>query len=394
MFTYPNGLPAAVAPNGTTTLQVQIGGPVTLATGSVRFQVDTGGGFQALVPSSLGGNLFEATFPASTCLSPIQFYLSAQDTGSNSYTDPASAPTAVHATIAADGIATLRNYNFNTTPAGWSVVNTAVTSGAWVRGAPIDSRGPAADFDGSGQCWVTGNTNNEDLDGGPTVLTTETFALGASSNPVVSYALWFTNDDNDDRLIVEASSGGGVWVPIQNLGPFSGWAQHGFRVLDHFTNLNTITIRFSTSDNPNNSVTEAAIDAFRIVDSQCTPSSWNAFGSGCAGSNGVPTLQLVSLPNLGGTFALAVQNLGNGAAFMLTGLGQQNVSLQPYGFGAGCSLLVTPDAIALLTTIAGTGAWSMTLPNAPALAGLHLWNQSVELGAVPSVSNGGDGEIR
>jgi V8-like Glu-specific endopeptidase len=394
VFTYPEGLPPAVAPNGTTQLRFQISGSVTMVPSSVRFFANTGGGFQANAVTYLGGNMFTATFPYSACLTSSQFYFSASDTNGIVYKDPANAPTSVHATIAADNVSTIRDYNFSTTPAGWSVANTAVTAGGWVRGAPVDPQGPFVDFDGSGQCWVTGNTNNEDLDGGPTILTTETFALSAKIDPFVSYVLWFTNNLVDDRFIVQASIGNGIWITIENIAPFSGWERHGFRVRDYFTNLSAIQIRFVCSDNPNNSQTEAAIDAFKIVDPQCTPSSWSSFGSGCVGNNGVPSMQLVSLPSLGSIFALAVQNLGSGAAFMLTGLGQQHVVLQPFGFGADCSLLVTPDFVTLLATVGGSSSWSLLLPNSPVLAGLHLRSQVIELGAVSAVSSGGDAEIR
>jgi len=212
-FTYPLGLPTSVAPNGTTKLRIQIGGAVPVVASSVQFHVDFGNGFQTLVPALVGTNLFDATFPATSCVTPIQFYVTALDASNTSYADPATAPTSTYSTIAADTVTTLRSYNFNTAPAGWTVANTAVTAGAWVRGAPIDTNGPLADFDGSGQCWVTGNTNLEDLDGGPTMLTTEAFALGATNDPFASYALWFANDTNDDRLVVEASdNGGGNWV--------------------------------------------------------------------------------------------------------------------------------------------------------------------------------------
>jgi V8-like Glu-specific endopeptidase len=394
-FSYPNGLPNAVAPNGSTILRLQITGPVPVIASSVRFHVDTGSGFQTLVPASLGAGLFDATFPASSCLSPIQFYVTALDASNNSYADPANAPTAVYSTIAADTLTTLRNYNFNTTPAGWTVTNTAVTTGAWARGTPVDTRGPQADFDGSGQCWVTGNTNQEDLDGGPTVLTTETFALSGSNDPVVSYALWFTNDDNDDRLVVEASAnGGGNWVLLQDLGPFVGWTKFDVHLRNHFPNLGSITLRFRCSDNPNNSVTEAAIDAFRIVDPQCTQPSWISIGQGCTGSNGVPLLQASAPPALGSSFDLSVQNLGNGVSFLVTGFGLQNLPLQQYGFASNCRLQVTADAIALLVATAGTATWSLQIPNDPSLAGLHLCQQAIEIGGIPAVSNAGFGEIR
>jgi hypothetical protein len=123
--------------------------------------------------------------------------------------------------------------------------------------------------------------------------------------------------------------------------------------------------------------------------------SWIPYGSGCAGSSGAPTLQVVSAPSLGGTLTLSAQNLGGGIAVMVTGLGQVALPLQPIGlgFGPGCTLLVTLDALDVLLPAGGSATWSLPIPNLPALVGLHLFNQAAELGAISAVSNAGDGKI-
>lgn len=128
----------------------------------------------------------------------------------------------------------------------------------------------------------------------------------------------------------------------------------------------------------------------------CGNANWTAIGSGCAISGPVPALTLVGTPQLGGTFALAVAGLGSGLPVMVTGLAPANVSLWPLGlgFGPGCYLLAAPDLLQPLTVVAGSSSWSLPIPNTPALAGVHLWNQVVELGAQSSASNGGDGELR
>ncbi|HEX6812456.1 MAG TPA: hypothetical protein VF384_12585 [Planctomycetota bacterium] len=126
------------------------------------------------------------------------------------------------------------------------------------------------------------------------------------------------------------------------------------------------------------------------------PPSWVAYGNGCPGPNGVPALQLVTLPEIGGTFTLAAHNLGGSFAFMVIGFGQISAPLQPIGlgFGAGCTLLVTPDFLEFLPQASGSASWSLAIPPAPGLAGVHLFNQVAEFGAVSTVSNAGDGEIR
>ncbi|MCR9246033.1 MAG: hypothetical protein NXI31_13460 [bacterium] len=395
-FTYPNGLPTLVNPDGSTTLRVQIGGQQPLQAGSVRFHVDIGAGFQVLTPTQVGTNLFDVNFPATSCLTNISYYLSAQDTGSNTYTDPQNAPSAVHSAISGEGTNTIRTYNFNTTPPGWNVINTSLQTGAWTRATPFDSRGPSSDYDGSGQCWVTGNANNEDVDGGPTVLRTETFNLNAANDPVIRYALWFETTGSDVMDVQVSENGGSTWTTVETLSADQGWQMHGFRVLDYATNLSQIVVRYSIADQPNNSVTEGAVDAFSIDDTTCSGATWTAFGAGCPGTNGVPSMTLASLPELGTNFALDVDNLGGGAAFMVTGLGQQILPLQQFGLGFGptCLLVANNDVTQLLLQNAGMSTWSMSIPNDPTFAGLHLFNQVIEITAQSAVSNAGDGEIQ
>jgi hypothetical protein len=123
--------------------------------------------------------------------------------------------------------------------------------------------------------------------------------------------------------------------------------------------------------------------------------SWIPYGSGCAGTGGVPALQVVSAPSLGSTLTLSVQNLGAGIAVMVTGLGQVALPLQPIGlgFGPGCTLLVTLDALDVMLPVGGSATWSLPIPNLPALVGLHLFNQAAELNVASAISNAGDGKI-
>jgi hypothetical protein len=135
-----------------------------------------------------------------------------------------------------------------------------------------------------------------------------------------------------------------------------------------------------------------------IVNAGASPPvpTWVPFGGGCMGSNGVPALQLVSLPAIGGTFSLGVQNLASSYAFMVTGFDQLPRALPLYwGFAASCTLQVdASDLVEFLPQAVGNATWSLGIPNSQALSGLHLYNQVAEFGAVSAVSNAGDGVIR
>ena len=123
--------------------------------------------------------------------------------------------------------------------------------------------------------------------------------------------------------------------------------------------------------------------------------SWQPFGSGCAGAAGTPALAVTSPPVLGGTLSLTASQLAGGLAVMAVGFGQLSLPLQPLGlgFGAGCTLLATPDALEFVPQVGGVGQWSLGIPNVLALRGTHVFQQLAEFGSTSSISAGGDAKI-
>ena len=126
---------------------------------------------------------------------------------------------------------------------------------------------------------------------------------------------------------------------------------------------------------------------------ELTGPEWLTYGAACASPVGASALQLVSLPAIGGTFALDVTNVGPGFMFMLTGLSQLNVPLSLPEFVPGCTALATPDLFDFVPTVGNTASWSFVIPNNPGFAGLQLFNQALEFGALWSLSNGGQATL-
>jgi len=273
-FGYPNGQPSMIDPGGGTVMRVEVTGNVSEPKpGSGMLHVNDGNGWVDLSMTDLGNNVYDAVFPAVDCPSVVQYYVSAETVDGDLVTDPAGAPNSTFSTIGATNVADILLDDFETDQ-GWTTENIQIQDGAWERGVPVGggSRGdPAKDFDGSGRCYLTGNrAGNSDVDGGPTRLISPTFNMSGVDG-FVNYARWFTNDDNDqDRMTVEISNDGGSnWTVVRSIGNQQGWQTDSFKVSDFVNPTANMQVRFSATDNPNDSVTEGAIDAVRIVSASC-----------------------------------------------------------------------------------------------------------------------------
>ncbi len=278
----PNGAPWRVDPGEPTVIAVQIeAGSETVTEGSetLHYRFDAGTYSTSLL-TPLGGELYEALLPAAGCDDAPQFYFSADGDGGSAVTDPPTAPTDVYSAVVAT-LTTILEDDFETDQ-GWTVENTSLTSGAWERGVPVGDgeRGdPTVDFDGSGQCYLTGNAaGDSDVDGGPTRLLSPTIDVTGVSDPLLRYARWFANDDHDiDRLDVEISDDDGAsWVLLESVASVEDvspeWIEMEFHVADYVDLTSQIKARFSVTDNPNNSKTEVAIDAVKVYDLACSSS--------------------------------------------------------------------------------------------------------------------------
>jgi hypothetical protein len=140
-------------------------------------------------------------------------------------------------------------------------------------------------------------------------------------------------------------------------------------------------------------VTEAALDAYRIVDVQCTPASWTAYGAGCAAGASAPALLPVGLPVLGGTLSVGVAGLGAGVPVMLAGVAAENLPLPLPELAPGCTLLTRIDIAVVLAPSGGNALWWLAIPNAPAVQGARIHHQAVEFGTPWTMSGGGVAEV-
>jgi len=107
---------------------------------------------------------------------------------------------------------------------------------------------------------------------------------------------------------------------------------------------------------------------------------WLLYGSGCAGSRGVPTLSLTGVPTIGSGYAFTVSNLpANGGVYSVVmgfsssvfpGRGPLPLSLAPLG-APGCFALCDIANTILLPDLNGLGQFSLPIPFEHALAGVR-----------------------
>jgi hypothetical protein len=281
-FAYPGGLPEFIEPDVATPLPVQLQ-PVgdVIEPGSPQIHISINDGpFSAQPMADLGGDLYEGSLPASACGDEVSFYVSAELSGGQGFSDPPGAPSTAYVTIASSPQLVV-DEAFEADVSDWSVVDDpSLTAGSWEQAVPNPTffgnalLAPAADATPDGtQAFVTANgppganASTYDVDGGPTSLISPRLDLGGG-DAVVSYSRWAeTATGTADTLTIEVSDDDGVsWTLVETVTHTgNAWQDASFRVGDFVTPTSQVRVRFSVCDCPNDSLTEAGIDDFRVT---------------------------------------------------------------------------------------------------------------------------------
>lgn len=282
-FSYPAGKPISVTPDEENTFDVVIlplnDAEVIPGTAMINYRID-GGAYQATTMTQVVGNQYEATLPAVTCNNVIEFYLSAEEITAGLFSDPD--PSSPHSPAVATEVVTVIADSFETN-LGWTAQIIGATSGQWQRGVPVNDPGwdydPASDADGSGQCYLTQNqTGNTDVDGGAVRLTSPTVDMLLGGIISYDYFLLLTNSAGGiDMLLVEINSNGGIgtWTEIARHDTDGGlsWRHHEITEADltaaGVTLTSTMMIRFTVNDDDPQSIVEAGVDGFHLIQFVC-----------------------------------------------------------------------------------------------------------------------------
>jgi hypothetical protein len=229
---------------------------------------------------SLGADEYAAVFPAYACGTSIDWYITMEPVVGGTVYSPTNAPVTTWDAIAYSGSIVTFEDNFQTNM-GWDV-SSNVTEGAWIRAIPSEGGvrcDAGSDADGSGMCYVTGNSGSEDVDGGTTTLISPEMPIEEDCN--LSYYRWYNNgancngaDANNDYFYVDISVDGGGWTNIETIGPVNessgGW-YHVEHVLSDYVSDGSVSIqvRFVCGDLNSGSIIEAGVDGVSVSKSYC-----------------------------------------------------------------------------------------------------------------------------
>ncbi len=280
VFSYPLGIPEIIQPGTPTIFEVvvsgMLGGTPIPGSGRLFYSID-GGIWVDEAMTQLMDNYYEAELPVLDCGSYVEFYVRASEVSSAYFFDPD--PSNPHRADPATSVITVFADNFETNQ-GWTVSGDA-GDGQWDRGVPVgggDRGDPPTDFDGSGQCYLTDNLDdNSDVDDGTTTLTSPTIDLSIG-DARIHYARWYSNNfgadpNNDEMHIYISNNNGSNWVLVETVGPVDqaggGWYENTFVVSDFVTPSSQIKLRFDASDLGAGSVVEAGLDDVTVTVYEC-----------------------------------------------------------------------------------------------------------------------------
>ena len=326
-------------------------------------------------PLSLGPEVGD--LPAIGCNSRLDYYVRAEATNLESYFSPAQAPAEFHTTYAASALTEIFNDDFES-DLGWTVMNSSNPSGPFQRGFVVgDGAQPdRGDPDAAGlRCYMTGldgggQTGALDLDGGTSRLVSPALDFSAGDG-LIRYKRWlFCNDSNAERdtLLVEVSdNGGSSYTTVEAIElKAGGWIENVFRVSDHVVPTDSVVVRFTISDDPNNSTTEAGIDSFVASTFDCSPGP-SAQATTYNGTGTNPTCySFSSLPVLGSTWNTQIDSVANFTFVM--GYSMSGSFLLSNG-----ELLIDPTSNSILVDVrpatGSTTAHPLPIPGDPSILG-------------------------
>jgi hypothetical protein len=306
----PLAAPSTIHPDGGDTIDVVIT-PVTgtAQAGSEKLFVreGTSGAFTGYPMTNIGGNNWRGTFPATSCNATVQYYFEVKNTSGAAVNSPSSAPASVYKTtaITPGGVVSVASESFESTNGGFVITGTPATgSGGWEWAVPKGRSCNAPST--TSKCFITGKSIAtgicNDLDGGPTILTTPVYDLAGAQAAEVSFQTYYlvtpTGNTSDPLVAKVSNNGGSTWVTIASFTASSTWTTRTYNVADYVTLTSNMVFRFEAADTSTDNTLVCGIDNFLIETISCGIEG-DLDGDGIVGASDIGILLLDFGPCVG-----------------------------------------------------------------------------------------------
>jgi Zn-dependent metalloprotease len=256
---------------------------------NLYYRTDNSSAYTAIPMTQQTGITYSADIPAQAGGSIISYYIKLTDSFSRTLEEmPTEADTLVPNIPYFILVSCIQNhiedFDMNQS-AGWlaGISTDSATGGRWIIAQPLVSfksgdtcQTGTQHTPGGTNCAVTGNAvsvsspnYNADVDNGKTTLESPAIDLTGTTNPVVTYWRWYTNDQGSapraDYWKTYVSGDGVNYIQVENCGaPDHQWRRFAFKVSDYIPSATTLYIRYVAEDHLPESIIEAAVDDIEI----------------------------------------------------------------------------------------------------------------------------------
>jgi hypothetical protein len=375
-FGYPNGKPANTNPSGGTTIRVTVTGVgATPQPGTGRFYYNLGSSWSNVLMTPVSSNVYDATFPASTCGNTIKYYFSVQTTTGSTIPDPIDAPSGYYTALSASSVATVFSDNFSSN-LGWTGIG---GSGEWAisaatGGSGADSHGgpdPSLDHSATSDNGVLGTDNTSGTGGDYTAnlaqaywITSPVINCSGRTHISLEFYRWLGVERNTYDHAYFAVYNGSSWVNLYENGTESidesAWGLVTYDVSSYADNNANFQVRFGIG--PTDSGWEWCgwnIDDLKITALECLSTTGTINGT-ISNSSGV----------LNG--AIIVANDGAGHIYRDTtisaGAYSMNVLAGTYTLSFSHPNHVDTSRTGVVVTVGGTTTINMLMRGLPGTA--------------------------
>lgn len=285
-FNYPNGRPEFISPNGGATMRVEVtgvGAQPQENTGVLHY--NSGSGWQTVNMTQVLPNVYDATFPAFSCRTTVNYYVHVRTTGNVQVNDPQDAPASYYTTVSASGIVNLYQDDLSTNQ-GWTglggsgewAINTANGGyGADGYGGPDPSNdhSPSSDDKVLGNDLGSGSGGDYSANLGSTYYVTSP-TINCTGRTGITLAFWRwlgVEGDRYDNTYLQVYNGTS-WVTIYENGSTtideSSWSEYRYDVSTYANNNANFKIRFGLGPtDPGWEYCGWNIDDIRVYTVQC-----------------------------------------------------------------------------------------------------------------------------